>query len=115
MRMFMTARYFTELFDSDNTREDVWADSVYRSGESLQTLHGRDFASIFSARTVGIRSCRPENSEVTEADRESVAALSMCLVSWPFRTRTVLSKANISCNQIADGEVVGDGSFEDPR
>jgi len=37
------SQVFTELLDSDNTSKDVWADSAYRSGESLQTLHEQGF------------------------------------------------------------------------
>ncbi len=33
------SQVFNELLDSDNTSKDVWADSPYPSGESLQTLH----------------------------------------------------------------------------
>jgi IS5 family transposase len=37
------SQVFTELLDSDNTSKDVWADSAYRSGESLQTLQEQGF------------------------------------------------------------------------
>ncbi|MCB2217778.1 transposase [Desulfofustis glycolicus] len=34
---------FTELLDPDNTSKDVWADSAYRSEESLQELQAQGF------------------------------------------------------------------------
>ena len=37
------SQVFTELLDSDNTSKDVWADSAYRSGESLKTLEEQGF------------------------------------------------------------------------
>jgi IS5 family transposase len=37
------SQVFTELLDSDNTSKDVWADSAYRSGESLQPLQEQGF------------------------------------------------------------------------
>lgn len=37
------SQVFTELLDPDNTSKDVWADSAYRSEESLQELQAQGF------------------------------------------------------------------------
>ncbi len=86
------SQVFTELLDPDNTSNEVWADSAYRSEESLQELAKQGFQEHLQLKGNRLRKLTDEERQANRIKSKTRSRVEHVLGVMAIRTRNTLMR-----------------------